>query len=394
MSALQRVAVVGSGYMGGGIAQVLALAGADVVLGDADAEIAAASLERLLSQGDRFEADGLFPAGSAQRLRERLSAADSIEDAVADAEYVTEAVPEVRAIKADVLARVSAAAPVGAIIGSNTSAIPITELAQSVTGRERFLGVHWMNPAPFVPGIELIPTADTDPAVVDRIESFVRGAGKVPARVADSPGFVANRLQFALYQEAVRMVEEGLVTPEQVDLVVSNAFGFRLALFGPFAIADMAGLDVYHNAYGSLEAEYGERLAAPARLAELVSEGHLGLKSGGEGFLKIDPTKSAELVEYRDRAYAALSRLRAELKLPLWKYAHASVSAVLDEVGIARRAACAIDKATSVFPPDSSIRYARLFEAIGCSGCTCSAFLYEAIAWSRCPCADTSNRST
>ncbi len=312
MSEPQRVAVVGSGYMGGGIAQVLALAGAEVVLGDADAEIAARSHERLVTQAERFEADGLFPTGAAERIRQRLSPAASIEAAVADAEYVTEAVPETRAIKAEVLTRVSAAAPADAIIGSNTSAIPIHELAESVAGPQRFLGVHWMNPAPFVPAVELIPTAATEPAVVDRVEAFIRNAGKVPARVSDSPGFVANRLQFALFKEAVKMVEEGLVTPEQLDLVVSNAFGFRLALFGPFAIADMAGLDVYNSSYASLAAEYGERLAAPELLARLVADGHLGLKSGG-GFLDIDPAQSAALVEYRDRAYAALSRLRTEL---------------------------------------------------------------------------------
>jgi 3-hydroxybutyryl-CoA dehydrogenase len=312
MTTIERVAVVGSGYMGGGIAQVLALSGASVVLCDADAETAARSVARLVRQAERFEADGLFAVGAAETIRERLSCADSIETAVADAEYVTEAVPETHAIKSEVLARISAAAPAAAIIASNTSAIPIHQLSASVSGPDRFLGVHWMNPAPFVPAVELIPTATTDASAVERVEAFIRAAGKVPARVSDSPGFVANRLQFALFKEAVSMVEEGLVTPEQVDTVVSNAFGFRLALFGPFAIADMAGLDVYNASYASLEAEYGARLAAPRSLVQHVDDGSLGVKSGG-GFLDIDPLQTAELLAYRDRAYAALSKLRAEL---------------------------------------------------------------------------------
>jgi 3-hydroxybutyryl-CoA dehydrogenase len=309
---LQDVAVIGSGYMGGGIAQVLALAGCSVALGDVDEATATRAHARITAQTEAFEHSGLFPSGSAERIRHGVTPRASIEEAVAEAQYVTEAVPETRAIKTGVLSRISAAAPASAVIGSNTSAIPIAELAQSVSVPERFLGVHWMNPAPFIPGVELIATEDTSAEVLASVDRLIRRAGKKPARVSDSPGFVANRLQFALFKEAVLMVEEGLATAEQIDLVVSNAFGFRLALFGPFAIADMAGLDVYGASYDSLAAEYGERLAAPQALTDLVENGHLGLKSGG-GFLDIPASNQVELLEYRDMAYARLSQLRAEL---------------------------------------------------------------------------------
>ncbi len=309
---IKNIAVVGSGYMGGGIAQVLALGGAKVTLGDANAELSAKARARLIQEAEQFAALGLFPADAADILAMNLSCAPSIEAAVGDAEYITEAVPEVVAIKKEVLARISAAARAEAIIGTNTSAIPIGELAAFVRGPERFLGVHWMNPAPFIPGVELIPSRFTRPDVVDLMESLIRSVGKTPARVADTPGFVANRLQFALYKEAVKVVEEGLASPEQVDLVVSNAFGFRLALFGPFAIGDMAGLDVYAASYKTLEKTYGERFRAPESLTKLVDGGDLGLKSG-HGYLAIDPAEKAKLIAYRDRAYAALSKLRAEL---------------------------------------------------------------------------------
>ncbi len=305
------VAVVGSGYMGGGIAQVLALAGSRVTLGDVDADHAESTRRRLIDQARAFEADGLFAAGSADVLGERLAAAASIEDAVAGADYVTEAVFESREVKRSVLERVSAAAT-RAVIGSNTSAIPIEELSQWVTAPERFLGVHWMNPAPFIPGVELIASSSTAPAAVEFAEALVVRAGKRPARVADTPGFVANRLQFALYKEAVRMVEEGVATPGQIDTVVSNAFGFRLALFGPFAIGDMAGLDVYAASYESLAAAYGERLEAPRLLRDMVAAGHLGIKSG-KGFLDIPAEQVPSLLAYRDRAYQALSALRDRL---------------------------------------------------------------------------------
>jgi len=312
---ITRIAAVGSGYMGGGIAQVLALGGATVTLGDVDADVSAAALERLIREAEGFERDRLFATGSTAVLRERLRSAASIEEAVDGAQYITEAVPESRAIKAEALVRVSAAASETAIIGSNTSAIPIRELAASVAHPANFLGVHWMNPAPFVPAVELIPTAATASGVLGAVRALIASAGKVPVQVADSPGFIANRLQFALFKEAVLMVEEGLATPADIDQVVSNAFGFRLALFGPFAIADMAGLDVYHASYSSLAAEYGERLEAPEALARLVADGRLGIKSGG-GFLDIDASETSDLVAYRNRAYAALSALRRELGPP------------------------------------------------------------------------------
>jgi 3-hydroxybutyryl-CoA dehydrogenase len=309
---ISKTAVVGAGYMGGGIAQVLALHGYRVTLGDVDGEIAARARVRLVDQARGFEAQGLLPAGAADKIADNLTAAASIEDAVATSDYVAEAVPEDPVIKADILRRISAAAPADAVIGTNTSAIPIGDLAASVTGPERFLGVHWMNPAPFIPGVELIPGPETLPSVVDLAEELIRALGKTPARVADTPGFVANRLQFALYKEAVRIVEEGVANPSQIDDVVSNTFGFRLALFGPFAIGDMAGLDVYESSFRTLEKAYGERFAAPAALTTTVEEGNLGLKSG-RGFLDVDPASRESLVAYRDSAYARLSQLRAEL---------------------------------------------------------------------------------
>ncbi|MDT0194367.1 3-hydroxyacyl-CoA dehydrogenase family protein [Arthrobacter sp. AB6] len=309
---ISTTAVVGSGYMGGGIAQVLAMHGYKVMLGDVDGETAERARVRLVQQARDFEARGLVPEGASKTIEGNLVAAASIEDAVAAADYIAEAVPEKPDLKAAILRRVSAAAPPHAIIGTNTSAIPISELAASLTGPERFLGVHWMNPAPFIPGVELIPGEETDPAVLDRSEELIRSLGKTPARVADTPGFVANRLQFALYKEAARIVEEGVATPEQIDAVVSSTFGFRLALFGPFAIGDMAGLDVYESAYRTLEKAYGERFTVPEALVTTVNEGNIGLKSG-RGFLDIDPANQAALLAYRDNAYARLSQLRAEL---------------------------------------------------------------------------------
>lgn len=306
------IAVVGSGYMGGGIAQVLALAGHRVRIADVSAEIAQANLDRLLGEAEQFAADGLFPADAVERIRAHLTAAESIEEAVAEASFIEEAVPERIEIKHETLRRISAAARPDAIIGSNTSTILIGSLAEAVERPERFLGVHFSNPAPFIPGVEVISHDATDSAAVDVVEAIVASTGKQSARVGDATGFVLNSLQYALFHEATQLVEEGVATPTDIDTIVRTTFGFRLPFFGPFAIADMAGLDVYAFCYASLQTRWPERFATPASLAEHVEAGRFGTKSGA-GYLDVPAERTAELVAYRNTAYVAMQRLLDEL---------------------------------------------------------------------------------
>ena len=191
-----------------------------------------------------------IPPGSLERLRPLVTSAASIEEAVSRAEYVIEAVYEDREVKLEVLRRVEAAASQEAVVSTNTSSIPIASLSEHLEHRARFLGAHWFNPPQFVPAVELIACPDTAPQVMDTVEEFLRLVHKRPARVADSTGFVANRLQYALFQEAAAIVAEGIASAETVDQIVRTSFGFRLPFFGPFAIADMAGLDVYRASTG------------------------------------------------------------------------------------------------------------------------------------------------
>ena len=308
----RRIAIVGSGYMGGGIAQVLALSGATVRLADISEDIARKNYDRLIDETKQFVADGLFPADAVERIRANVSPAASIEEAVADADFIEEAVPEKIEIKRETLARISASARPDAIIGSNTSTILIGSLSTAVHGTGRFLGVHFSNPAPFIPGVELIPHAGTDEAAIAVVEEIVAATGKETARVADSTGFVLNRLQYALFHEATQIVEEGIATPEDIDTIVRTTFGFRLPVFGPFAIADMAGLDVYSFCYASLQTRWPERFATPASLKELVDAGKFGTKSGA-GYLDVAADRTAELVAYRNKAYVAIKKLMDEL---------------------------------------------------------------------------------
>ncbi|OMH36684.1 3-hydroxyacyl-CoA dehydrogenase family protein [Tersicoccus sp. Bi-70] len=308
----RTIAVVGSGYMGGGIAQCLALAGATVRIADISEQIAVDNRARLLTEAEAFVADGLFPADAVERIDAHLTAAASIEEAVADAEFIEEAVPEKIEIKHETLRRISAAARPDAIIGSNTSTILIGSLAEAVTHPERFLGVHFSNPAPFIPGVELIPHAGTDEAILPVVEEIVASTGKETARVKDATGFVLNRLQYALFHEATQIVEEGIATPDDIDTIVRTTFGFRLPAFGPFAIADMAGLDVYAFCYASLQTRWPERFATPESLRELVDAGKFGTKTGA-GYLDVPADRTAELVAYRNKAYVAIKKVMDEL---------------------------------------------------------------------------------
>ncbi|WP_433952897.1 3-hydroxyacyl-CoA dehydrogenase family protein [Curtobacterium flaccumfaciens] len=306
------IAVVGSGYMGGGIAQVLALAGHTVRIADVSAEIAATNRARLIAETEQFVADGLFPADAVARVEAHLSAAAFIEEAVATADFIEEAVPEKLEIKHATLRRISEAARPDAVIGSNTSTILIESLAEAVVGPERFLGVHFSNPAPFIPGVELIPHPTTNEHAIEVGETVVAATGKQSARVKDSTGFVLNRLQYALFEEATKIADEGIASPDDIDTIVRTTFGFRLPFFGPFAIADMAGLDVYAFCFESLQTRWPERFATPPSLQQHVDAGELGTKSGA-GYLEVPADRTPELVAYRNKAYVAMQKLLDEL---------------------------------------------------------------------------------
>jgi 3-hydroxybutyryl-CoA dehydrogenase len=306
---IESVAVLGGGTMGAGIAGYLARAGLRVALADASPELAEQARERLLERTRGHVEAGLLRA-EATEMTASVAAARDVEAAAGDVDLVVEAVPEDPALKADVLARCSAAAPAAAIIASNTSSLPIEGLAEAVREPARFLGVHWFNPPEWTPGIEVIAAPATSRETVDRVLELLRGIGKRPAEVADVAGFVSNRLQMALLREALACVEDGLATRESIDEIVRSTFGFRLPFYGPFQIADMAGLDTYASVFETLEREVGSDFAVPAALREMVAAGRLGTKSG-EGCDRYSDAERDALLLERDRRYAKLAELLA-----------------------------------------------------------------------------------
>jgi 3-hydroxybutyryl-CoA dehydrogenase len=304
---LRRATIVGAGRMGVGIAENFLIGGLAVRFTDADPEMTRAARERLVERMRGHAAAGLIDADDAARAATAV-AEESISAAVDDADLVIEAVTEDIDVKRDVLGEIDANAPAGAIITSNTSSLGINELAQFVNRPAQFLGMHWFNPPEWTPGVEVIPTEQTDPSVVAQVFDLLTAIGKRPSIVAATTGFVANRLQMALFCEAARCVEEGLASPREIDEVVRSCFGFRLPYFGPFQIADMAGLDVYEAVLRQHEQAFGERFKVPVRVEQLVSEGRRGTASGA-GFYDYGQSASDGLLVERDRRYAALSQL-------------------------------------------------------------------------------------
>jgi 3-hydroxybutyryl-CoA dehydrogenase len=289
-----RVAIVGAGTMGVGIARVFGSHGVLSVLVDTTAERAA---EAAASAG-----------------LSHVTPAASLPEAVEGADLIVEAVVERPDVKASVYEAIEADARGDAVIATNTSSIPIAELASALQRPERFLGMHWFVPPLLVPCVEVIRGPSTGEKVVEEVVAALTRLGKAAVVVGDGPGFVANRIQFAMFREAARIVEDGIATAEQVDEVVRSSFGYRLPFFGPFTIADMAGLDVYADIFETLERGLGPGFSAPAVLREHVERGELGVKAG-RGFKDLTQAEADELIARRDRAYAGLAELRREVAL-------------------------------------------------------------------------------
>lgn len=282
-----RVAVIGAGMMGHGIAQVFALAGHSVTITDAHAPTLASVLSRV-------EAN-LIDLGEDVSAVRRIRPVESLAEAVRDADFVVEAASENLALKRELFAAVEAAAPETAILASNTSVIPITEIMRNLTRRERAVGTHWWNPPFLVPLVEVIGTEWTSEATIAFTINLHAQAGKTPVHVKkDVPGFVGNRLQHALWREAVSLVEHGICDAETVDTVIKASFGRRLAVLGPLENADLVGTDLTLAIHQTVLPAIEARPGPSPYLEALVKEGRLGMKSG-EGFRRWTPEAQAAL---------------------------------------------------------------------------------------------------
>ena len=277
MSKNRQIAVIGAGLMGHGIALTLARAVQYVAITDPSAEARASVAQRI---GDSLKLLGTSDAQVAKILK-RIEIFDSVAGAVARAAFVFEAAPERLELKQALFAEIEAAAPGDAILASNTSVLPITAIMNRLDRRERAIGTHWWNPAHMIPLVEVIRTEWTAEAVVEATMQLLADAGKTPVRVEkDVPGFIGNRLQHALWREAVSLVERGICDAEAVDTVIKASFGRRLAVLGPLENADLVGTDLTLAIHETVLSDLEARPDPSPYLRRLVEEGNLGMKTG------------------------------------------------------------------------------------------------------------------
>ena len=267
--------VVGGGRMGAGIAHALLLAGSDVVLVEADASQVPAARARVVDAVEKSAARGTLSEPVDAVVRRLLVAPTA--DALIDAGLVVEAVPEDLDLKRRVITSVEAAVDGDAVIASNTSSLPIGELADLLERPERVLGLHFFNPVPASLLVEVVVGARTAPDLVERAAGWVLTLGKTPVVVRDSPGFASSRLGLALGLEAMRMVEDGVASAEDIDAAM--VLGYKHPV-GPLRLTDLVGLDVRLGIARHLTATLGPRFEPPQLLVDMVERGELGRKSG------------------------------------------------------------------------------------------------------------------
>ncbi len=266
--------------MGHGIAQVFATAGNDTVIRDIDESLLLDGVESIESNlNGAIERDKLTE-GEKVAVLNRIETTISLADAVADADLVVEAVPEDLDIKQETFDDVAKHAPADAIIATNTSSISVTEIASVLDNPERAIGLHFFNPVHIMPLVEVVVAEQTNQSTVESATDFVDNIDKNPIVVRDSAGFASSRLGVALGVEAIRMVEEGIADPRDIDNAMSLGYNHPM---GPLELTDVVGLDVRLDILKYLREELGERFRPPQLLRQKVRAGNLGKKTG-EGF--------------------------------------------------------------------------------------------------------------
>lgn len=302
-----QIAVIGAGLMGHGIALTLARAGQYVAITDPIPEARATVADRISASLRALgETEDRIP-----KILKKIEVFDSTVGAVREARIVFEAAPEKMELKQAIFAEVEANAPANCVLASNTSVMPITQIMSKLKDKTRGIGTHWWNPAHMIPLVEVIRTEWTSDAVMDFTFDLLADAGKTPVRVnKDVPGFIGNRMQHALWREAVSMVEKGICDAEAVDTVVKSCFGRRLAVLGPLENADLVGTDLTLDIHNQVLADLERRPGPSPYLEQLVADGRLGMKSG-EGFRKWTPEQAQAV---RDRVTTHLTRLEGILE--------------------------------------------------------------------------------
>jgi len=301
------VVCIGAGTMGAGIALAFAIGGSAATMVARRQSTLDAAWRRIEASVGLLTAAGRLPGAEPEAVLRRIAGTTDLDGADLDADLVVESVAEDVAAKRQLYQAIEPRLGPSSILGTCTSSLSLAELAAGLTHPERFLGYHWFNPAELIALVEIVPAGSTAAAVTDLVEAFSRAIGKQPVRVAaDVPGFVANRLQYALIREAYHLVAAGVCTPADVDRVVTAGLGPRWAAIGPFLSMDLAGLDVHQAVVEQLFPRLSGGATVPPLLSALTDDGALGVKSGRGLLGRYDEGQVREVIELRARTLLML----------------------------------------------------------------------------------------
>ncbi|UGT62702.1 3-hydroxybutyryl-CoA dehydrogenase [Nocardia asteroides] len=280
---MRKIGVVGGGTMGAGIAEVCLRAGSDVVILEVKSEYADAARRRVRDSLDRAVRKGKLAEADAAAVLERLRVSTDYSD-LAERDLVIEAAPEIEELKRQIFTRLDEVTGKDTILATNTSSIPVIKMATATRRPERVVGVHFFNPVPVMPLVEIISTLVTDDDAAGAVADYVTGTlGKTAVRAGDRAGFIVNALLIPYLCQAVRMLDSGYASAEDIDTAMKGGCGYPM---GPLTLLDTIGLDVALSAAESLYGEFAEpHQAPPALLRRMVDAGHLGKKSG-RGFYR------------------------------------------------------------------------------------------------------------
>ncbi|MGD9147360.1 MAG: 3-hydroxyacyl-CoA dehydrogenase family protein [Anaerolineae bacterium] len=312
MQGSNRLAVIGAGTMGHGIAQVFAQAGLQVTLTDSNPQVLGTAIQRIQANLETCLGRSSVNGDRAAPILQRITITSNLAEAVSQSNVIVEAVFESLDVKHKVLRQLEEHSPAGAIITSTTSSYRVRDMALALRRPERFLVAHFWNPPYLIPVVEVMPGDRTSAQAVETTFTLLKDAGKVPALVKqDTAGFVGNRLQHALRREAIAIVAQGIASPEDVDLIARLSFGLRLPLVGPLETVDLGGLDLTQAIQAYLLPDLDRSTGPQPLIRDKVARGELGAKAG-QGFYDWTPARIASVIQRRDEALLEMvNRLQA-----------------------------------------------------------------------------------
>ncbi|MEY8191797.1 3-hydroxyacyl-CoA dehydrogenase family protein [Peribacillus simplex] len=309
---IKKITIIGSGVMGSGIAQSFAVSGYSVTINDIKEELLHHAQNRISENLSLLIEEGALTDQEKQDALANITYSVDLEGAVRVADFIIEAIPEVIELKLNLYQQMEGIIKPDAIVASNTSTFPISQLMEKASFADRMVITHFFNPGHLVPLVEVVQHDETKPEIVKTTMDLMRKIGKSPILLKkEIAGFIANRLQTALMREAFYLLKEGVADAEDIDTAITAGPGFRWAFTGPIEIADFGGLDTWMRVFDNVSPVLDQSKEAPDLIRDLVAKGKLGTKSG-EGIFTYEGSAVSQKINERDRNFIKLGKLKME----------------------------------------------------------------------------------